>query len=588
VAFLLGRYPNWLAVKSLGGFRETGSFNIIRVKNNVIHISTDGIGVPARELSLDGREIVGGSLSIYGSGYFVSTWPFALAIWYYRLFVVPCNWETTIPALIISALLVSPAWVAMVLCGSVIVPTPTYVFGALRSRKMIYSKRIFSEWRKLLALSTMCCVLTQTDARMAIQVDHYLDQIVGAKTEEVAVMKEFHPKYMAVFDVCAGGDKLCTNDYNIMGDALDLDVDDHILIQYLEAVCKPLVDLENWRSIATHVYTADRRFDPKKYVKEEPGYPEQMVVSVSKEAVVAIDATGEFVQNTLDGSKKLLNLVDDEAQSLGSDMIDETETALKSTNIAVVGAARGLNKVLEKRAEAVEPFIDDLDNAITVLADSLPSATNVATSIKTQVDSISHLVGIFNEHVEVKLGILYGVKRIWDVGYTVTTDLTEIGTVVYGRGVERVKLQLEVDPDDDPEPYTTQDIYDAGKTTVDSFVETGESVAQYIKTAYADNNVKENTASLIKEGPWLTETIGISIGKLPNGIFKGSGFSEVITEFVGELRKVTIGEVDTPDQRDKIRELDTKVRIEKARNGGNVLNMFKWWSGTSARKKRPG
>jgi len=587
VAFLLGSYPKWLNVKNLGGFRETGTFNTIRVKNNVVHISTDGIGVPSRELSMDAREIVGGSLSLYGSGYFVPTWPVAIAIWIIRIFVITCRWETTPIALFVSASLVSPAWVAMIFCGGVLYPTPAYLYGVLRFRKMVYSKRIFSEWRKLLSLATMGCLMVHTEARMAIHVDHYLDQINDAKTEEIAVMRDFHPKYMAVFDVSTGGDKLCTNDYNIMGDALDLDVDDHILIQYLEAVCKPLVDMDNWRYVATKHYTDDRRFDPKKYVKDEPGYPEQMAVSVSKEAVVAIDATKEFVQSTLDGSKKLLNLVDDETQLLGCDLIEETEMALKSTNVAIVGAARGINKVIDKRSKAIEPLIDDLDNAITVLVDTLPSATDVATSVKGQVDNISDLVGIFNEHVEVKLGLLQFTKKMWNVGSTVTNDFSEIGTTAYKQGIDRVKLQL-TESDEDPRPYTVTDVYDAGKVTVNSFVAAGEGVTKYIRDAYADNNVKENTSGLINEGPWLTETLGVSIGKFPSGILKGSGLSEVVTEFVGELRKVTIGDVDTPTQRDKNRELDTKVKIEQARNGGNVLNMFRWWNSGVTRKKRAG
>jgi len=577
VASLLRKYPDWLKVRTLGGFKETGSFSTMRARNDVVHISTDGIGVPARDLRMHDKEILGAQLE-FSPGYILNTWPLAILIWYIRIYYLNVSWETTLPMLFVSAMLISPPWVMMVLCGRVLVPTPKFVMKVISNkfRNLEVVRPCVKSWHRYVPMILFAFLtITTTDAKLSLDVDHFLDQIEGAKPDEIKEIREFHPRYMEAYEVTRGAEKMCLQDYEIRGEALDLQVEDDILIQYLELLCQPLKGLDNWHDKVKAIYLGDSRCELAKYAKPDRGYIEQITDTVSDEAVVFMDAAGELAQDTLEGGKRLMTSVNERQQELSGNLIGQTDAVLQSANKALTGTARGLNKALERRAGRVEPLINDLDSAVEIITGVIPSATDMAKKLKSRVES-------FNNEVEVKLEVVSVVNKIWEMGSRVAMDANEIGDKIYKQSVDRLNLQLDnTEVDENTKPLTIGDLVDATKAAVNGVISTSENIGHYVHDVYTENNVKENTGKLIEEAPWLTKTIGETIGNLPNGIMGGSGVSETVTNFVKDLREATIGAVDTPEQRDRKRELRAQIELERAKSRGNVLNMFRRWSGSS-------
>jgi len=583
VAFILGQYPCWGDIKSFGGFRETGTFNVVRMKNDVIHVSTDGIGVPARDLTLNDREIVGSPNTIFNKKYIASTWPLVMTYWYVRWFMMNTGYYTTLPSIMISMILISPTWTVMLLCGNIVLPNPVYWCKRLARYKLPIYSSIKAGWPKIFYLAIFCSMLLSADARIGIETDDIIDAIKEVTDIERDLLRDVHPRYMAVFDNNLEPTDLCTHDYEMRGELLDLDMDDKVIIQYLEATCASLRKEGDWHANVKTKFIKDRRFDYGKYSKQtyRQKVQKKVLQQVEDESEALVDAIGIAASATIEQTKSVLAQASQENSKLTSTITDEGFKVVSTANTALAATAKGVNSILDNRAKQIQPLIEDVDKAVTVITDQLPNATTLATGLTNQLKS-------FKDEVKIDLKPAQVVNSIWDMGNSLIDDATRVGGKLYKQAVNRIDIQMDsLEVTHETEPLTFNDIINAGSAIVNFTITTGEDVAGYIKASYTENNVKRNTANLVEQGPWLMETVGTSIGKLPDGVIKGSGISEAVTGFIKNLREATIGPADTPEQHEKRMELNHAVQLERAKTKGTILSLFRGWnSGSSIEKKK--
>jgi len=580
VAYVLGYYPCWGEVKNLGGFKVTGSFNAIKLRNDIMHISTDGIGVPARDLSMCDDDVVGASRKLRLDKYIVRTWPLVFPLWYMRL-KMGGSYQTTLPMLFLTACLVSPTWIVLMACGKVVLPNPSYWLSYAYHKKSAVYRSIKWKLPKMLYILGSLAMIYTADARLGLEISEVfteLDNLPGVSPEDMDLLKEIHPRYMDVYNPrVVPFSNLCTDDYDMRGELLDLDLDDEVIIQYLEVACQDLAAEDNWHHISKVKFMRDPRFDRAKYARP-PSYKQQITKHVNEESEALLDSAGEIVMNTLNKSKEIITDLTKERDKFGNMVKDQGIVAIQSVNTAVDETAQGLNKVLMKRAKQIKPLIEDVDGAVTAITKDL--------SMKSAVEGLSDHISNFRDEImfDVRPGKL--VNGVLVTGAMVANDAAIVATNLYSATVNQLKSQTVHLKDASSDPLTLADITNTGKEGVKSIVRTGEVISDYVKSTYADNNIKENTAKLIGQGPWLAETLGQTIGKLPNGVVTGANVTGTFTELLKNVRESTIGLIDTPEQKDARMEYNYKVRLERAKTKGSVLSMFRGWSDKPVRDDR--